>query len=1030
MRSSTARAFGLLFFLSGATGLVYELLWVRLLYQAFGSTIQSVTTVVAAYMGGLGLGAWLLGRHADRHARPAALYGALEIAIGVFGLVSPLVLGLAHRAYVGAASAWQLSGGASVALRFGLAALVLLVPTTLMGGTLPVLTRAFTGVDRGALKPSLGRLYGLNTLGAMAGTALAGFVLIELAGIRLSLWGTAAINIALGVAAIALARPLPPSPEPPALPPPAVAAAGRRDALAVTALALLGCTAFASLLNEIAWTRVLVMVVGGSTYAFTLVLLVFLLGIGLGSALVGRRASARSETAAAAALAQGVTGAGAALLLLFFSVLPRYVLVVFQHQGFDASTRLLLMGLAVGSVVLIPAIGMGLTFPLLTDLTARPDAARSADVGRAYGLNTLGGIAGAVLTGFVLVVALGSETTLRIGLVVNGVAALLLAGFAARGVAERSAEHRALRVRVLGAGALASVALGVALAAPGWSSRLIDLAPTIYGRAPMNAAERQAFLTHAGARQLAFHEGWNATVSVWEASIGRTLRVNGKVDASDYADMNTQVLSGLAPAAARAGASSALVIGYGSGVTARVLADLPGMRRVRIVEIEPAVLAASRYFASVNHSVLERPGVTVVADDARSALQLHDERFDVITSEPSNPWVAGVATLYTPEFFRLLRTRLADDGVFCQWVQLYQLPLPIVAGIVRNVREVFPHVELWFSNSVDLFVIASGRPIRYDRPWLERVLAPGTSVGELGREWLGIDSVGDYFGRRLLGDAGAARLSARATLVHRDDRPELEFVAARRFLDPPGAGPVFDSLLAIAASAGETPGESPVLFARAVTAPGVSAARLAALEAAHRSRPEDPIWVVRVAQARLELGDSAYADSVLPALVARARHPEALRVAAALAERRGDTVRTRELLTAALARGGDTAAVRAKLAGFAAAEGRWAEARRGVRAALAVGSGTYRRPLPVDALGEVLRRFGNDGPPESADSLLVEALAVRPGWARLYAVRASAALRLGKCTEARAHFVALLEFGIGVAEAPELVARCRRGERP
>src|SRR5881296_381914 len=206
MRSSAARAYSLLFLLSGATGLVYELLWVRLLYQAFGSTVQSVTTVVAAYMGGLGLGAWLLGRWADRHARPAALYGGLEIAIGVFGLVSPLVLSLAHRVYVAAAGAWQLSGAASVALRFGLAALVLLVPTTLMGGTLPVLTRAFMGADRAALQPSLGRLYGLNTIGAMAGTALAGFFLIEYVGIRLSLWGTAAVNLGLGVGAIALAR--------------------------------------------------------------------------------------------------------------------------------------------------------------------------------------------------------------------------------------------------------------------------------------------------------------------------------------------------------------------------------------------------------------------------------------------------------------------------------------------------------------------------------------------------------------------------------------------------------------------------------------------------------------------------------------------------------------------------------------------------------------------------------------------------------------------------------------------------------
>ncbi len=208
MRSKPALAYTFLFFLSGATGLIYELLWVRVLYQSFGSTIQSVTTVVAAYMGGLGLGAWLLGRRADRSPRPAVLYGWLEIAIGVFGIISPLVLALAHWAYIAIAGALGLEGGAvTVALRFGLAALVLLIPTTLMGGTLPVLTRALMGEDRGLLKPWLGRLYGLNTLGAMTGTALAGFVLIEFVGVRASLWATAAVNLAIGAAAIAGASP-------------------------------------------------------------------------------------------------------------------------------------------------------------------------------------------------------------------------------------------------------------------------------------------------------------------------------------------------------------------------------------------------------------------------------------------------------------------------------------------------------------------------------------------------------------------------------------------------------------------------------------------------------------------------------------------------------------------------------------------------------------------------------------------------------------------------------------------------------
>src|SRR5438034_10015795 len=273
MRSSAARAYSLLFFLSGATGLVYELLWVRVLYQTFGSTIQSVTTVVAAYMGGLGLGAWLLGRRADRHERPAALYGRLEIAIGVFGLASPLVLALTHRIYVGTAAARALDGAASLALRFALAGVVLLIPTTLMGGTLPVLTRAFTA-DRAELQHSLGLLYGLNTLGAVVGTALAGFFLIEYVGVRASLWAPATINLALGGIALWLSDSRADAPA--AAPPHPGRAPGERPspALRNTALLLLGLTAFAALLDEIAWTRVLVMIVGGSTYAFTLVLLV------------------------------------------------------------------------------------------------------------------------------------------------------------------------------------------------------------------------------------------------------------------------------------------------------------------------------------------------------------------------------------------------------------------------------------------------------------------------------------------------------------------------------------------------------------------------------------------------------------------------------------------------------------------------------------------------------------------------------------------------------------------------------------
>ena len=1020
MRSKPALLYSILFFLSGATGLVYELLWVRVLYQSFGSTIQSVTTVVAAYMGGLGLGAWLFGRITDRSPRPAVLYGKLEIAIGVFGIISPLVLGLAHWIYLGTAGALALGSAASVALRFGLAALVLLIPTTLMGGTLPVLTRALMGDDRGLLKPSLGRLYGLNTLGAMIGTALAGFVLIELVGVRASLWTTAAINLAIGAAAIVLGReqsladPRRKPGEGQGLPTP-------RDHLHNLALILLALTAFASLLDEIAWTRVLIMVVGGSTYAFTLILLVFLLGIGLGSIIVARRSAPRLDTAVNAALAQGITGIGAALLFVFFGFLPSYIIAVFQIADLSAAARLFLMGVAVGAVVLIPAIGMGMTFPLLTDLTAREREARGADVGAAYALNTLGSILGAVLTGFVLIVALGTQTTLRLGLIVNGIAALALAVLASRGIAEGSAEDRRIRARVLTAGGLGTVALLAAVAAPGWSTRLIDLGPTIYARQPMDQAARRRFLEHRGVRQLAFREGPNATVSVWEGETGRSLRVNGKVDASDRGDMDTQIMIGLAPIIAHPGATSAFLIGQGTGVTTRVLASVPGMTRVKVVEIEPAVLAMDSLFHAVNDRVLSHPNVHVVVDDARSALQLDRERYDVIVSEPSNPWIAGIATLYTPEFFRIAKARLADDGVFCQWIQLYQLPLPIVAGIVRSLHQVFPHVNVWFGGTADLVVLASSRPITYDRTWLAQLIGPGGQLQALSREWLSIDAPDQYFGRQLLGDSGVAHLIARATFGHSDDRPRLEFVAARRFLDPgAAANAVFDSLVQLGTR--ET-GASPFTLLRILAARRSDAGLLPYLDAARRAQPDEAEWSVRTAGVRLALGDTAQADSLLGVAMARHAGADALQMRALLAAARSKPFAA-SALRDALAAGADTAQIRAAMSLLAARGSRWAEAASQADGALAAAQGTFRHPFPGEFLSQALGQIALDAPAQLADSVLRYAAARRRGSARYLELAAVAALRAGRCEDAAAGFVELLEFALQRENGPALVREC------
>ncbi|MGH7537863.1 MAG: fused MFS/spermidine synthase [Gemmatimonadales bacterium] len=1027
MRSKPVVGYSLLFFLSGATALVYQLLWIRLLHQSFGSTIQSVTTVVAAYMGGLGLGAWLLGTRADRDPRPAALYGRLEILIGLFGIASPMVLDLAQQGYVAIARGLPPGSGASVALRFGLAGLVLLVPTTLMGGTLPVLTRAFTAADRGRLRASLGWLYGLNTLGAALGTALAGFILIEHVGIRASLLGTAALNLAIG--AVALRLPEPGSRTAPEAESESGGFPRTPPGLRAFAVGLLGVVAFASLLDEIAWTRVLVMVVGGSTYAFTLVLLCFLLGIGIGSALVARRRAPPGETAATAALAQGVTAAGAAMILVFFSALPAYIVWVFQFPGLEAGGRLAMMGGAVAAVVLIPAVGMGMSFPLLTDLVARPGEARGGDVGRAYLLNTIGSIIGAALTGFVLVTVLGSDVTLRLGIAINVVAALGLAVLAARGVAEGSADHARLRTRVLGGAALGCLGLAAAVAAPRWSGRLFDSGPTIYGRDLEDPGERRAFLAHRGARQLAFVEGRNVTVSVWEAAVGRTLKVTGKVDASDYGDMDTQVMLGLAPAAARPHARSALVIGFGSGVTVKTLADIPGMERVQVVELERAVLTMAPMFRHVNDDVLARPNVSGIVDDARSALQLTSEQFDVIVSEPSNPWMAGVATLYTPEFYRIVRDHLAEDGVFCQWVQLYQLPLSVVAGIARNVREVFPHLTMWASGGSDLILLGSARPIAPDTAWVTTLLGRGGALAQAGREHLGIEAPDEYFDRQVLGEAGVARLVTRTTLAHTDDRPELEFVAARRFLDRNRIGGIIDSLAAIQAPVEAVDKLSPLRFARALSVRLGNPSGLPYVSAARTAHPDNPQWDLALAGIRVIFGDTTLADAVLPSVIAWGGDPRALLLAGTIAVQRNDPARARPLLARALADGADTARARAALALLAARDSQWLAVAADVRASLRATRNTLSSPFPRDLLSPTLSQLVLHGPAALAESVLVETIRVRPGWGRAHELRAVAALRALACDVAAEQFLTLAEFGMQREDAPYLVTRCRREAR-
>ena len=625
----------------------------------------------------------------------------------------------------------------------------------------------------------------------------------------------------------------------------------------------------------------------------------------------------------------------------------------------------------------------------------------------------------------------GVRTTLIIGVAINVLAVGLISWRLFKDGSRQLASGE--RTPLL----LGALALIVALFTPAWSSRLLDRGPAIYGRDVASEAELDHFLRGFGAEQLRFDEGWNATVSVWRNGGTTWLKTNGKADASSVADMNTQVMIGLLPILAHPKPSRVFVIGFGSGASARAIADAPGVEHLDVVEIERAVIRAAPLFAEINGDVLNDPRLHLIEDDARSALQLARQPYDVIVSEPSNPWIAGIAALYTPEYYRIVKSRLTEGGVFSQWVQTYRVPVGVVAVVVKNLRTVFPYVEMWYANAADLILLASNKPLHWDRARIAAHLAPGTASARAFRDWLEVDRPSGLLGRFLLSDSGTARLARTASFTHRDDLPTLEFVAARGLLAT-GLGSVFDSMIAIRNIGHDSlplltgwnlsPGEWQAAFARGLTG-DLSVAR----EAAQQSLAFAP----NDAERQGELGVLLFADNqfrealphLMEAVKQRPNDARYLLRAGLTASAVGDLAGGRALLERARAAGGDSAFATSVLAETAAGEHDWARAATEAIRALKGVRPTIAAPFP-GALQNAVRLLAMDGPPEVAAPVMEEAMRRRPSWDLAYHGAALVYTRWGgdHCSRAAVVGDELSRFGWTDGEKLALLRPCvRRG---
>jgi len=764
------------FFLSGATGLVYEVLWIRMLGLVFGHTVFAVTTVLTAFMAGLGLGSWAFGRLADRRARPLRLYGFLELGVGMLCLAVPVLLPLVEIAYRWLARTLALGFLTFSLAQFALVLALLVPPTTLMGATLPILSRVFV-TDPRTLGRRVGFLYALNTLGAVLGTALAGYVLLPALGMRATLTLAAVVNLAIGAFVILAERRLvtvdagsaaPSQPSLPAIPAsPDVADMPSAPAATLVALGLAAAGA-ASMIYEVAWARALSLVLGSSTYAFTAMLLAFLLGLAVGSALFARLAGARPVGPAAFGLLQLGAGAAALGILPMFERLPDVVVRALSVSLAPGFVLLVQVALAVAAM-LAPTLLIGAGFPCAVQAAARGTRRVALDVGRLYAGNTLGAIVGTVVAGFVLMPLVGAQGAVKVAIALN-----LLVGVALVAAARRSQA----RWPVAAAAALALIIVVGLVRVPAWNASVMAAGAAVYPR------QYQRFAGQGGvARALAdstllfYRDGLTATVSVHREGPLTSLRVNGKTDASTGLDMHMQLMLGHLPLLVRPQARSVMVVGLGSGVTVAAVAA-HDVERVDVVEIEPAVIEAARLFARENRDALRDPRVHVVVGDARNVLLAGERRWDVIVSEPSNPWIGGMATLFTEEFYALARSRLAPGGVMVQWVDGYTLRPEDFKMIVKTFRTAFPATTIWNAQgAADFILVGAVEPRPLDLGQAQARWEASTRMRE-DLERLGFRAPWAFLADFLLAEPDAARLTLGADL-NTDDALPLEFSAPR-----------------------------------------------------------------------------------------------------------------------------------------------------------------------------------------------------------------------------------------------------------
>jgi len=754
-------AFYVLFTASGFAGLIYQSIWTHYLKLFLGHAAYAQSLVLIVFMGGMAAGAAFAGRRSARIANPLLGYAAAEAAIGLFALTFHVVFeAVTDWSYASLLPALGTASGA-LAAKLVVSCLLILPQSVLLGMTFPLMSAGLVRAQPGSSGESISMLYFTNSLGAAVGVLGSGFVLISAVGLPGTLQSAGVINLVLALVVWLIARPI----RNPALTPRDDAEPGAARLLIAVAF----LTGLASFIYEIAWIRMLSLVLGASTHSFELMLSTFILGLALGGLAVRKLVDSHAHPERLLGWVQVAMGLLALSTLVVYD--RTFELMEFLMRGLartEAGYALYnLTGQLVAALVMLPAtICAGMTLPLITGALLRRGAGESA-IGRVYAWNTFGAIAGVLAAVHIGLPMLGLKGAMVAASLLDAALGLLLLYL--YGPSRRALEFAA----GLCAASFLSVAIGFELDANKMTAGVF--------RHGELASSRDAKILYK-------KDGKTATVHLVEYPGATSLRTNGKSDGSvnmekdgaPGSDEVTMVLTGALPLALKPEAQSAAVIGIGTGLTMHTLLQSLLIDRVETVEIEAAMAEAARGFMPRNSSAFADPRGTIHIDDAKTFFSTHNRRYDIVISEPSNPWVSGVASLFTTEFYRRIRTHLNPGGMLVQWFQLYEIDPSLLASVMLSLGSEFQHYAVYAPSDHDLLIVASQTPLpRVDARVFEQ---PGVAK-ELWR--IGVLSAGDldarYIGRRATLEPLFASYGIAA---NSDYYPVLDLNAARhRFIE-------------------------------------------------------------------------------------------------------------------------------------------------------------------------------------------------------------------------------------------------------